>query len=237
MSIEKTLEERGQRYGEFKHHAEIAQKLQDVMRESDGWGRLAFDQKQALTVIADKIARMLNGAADYRDNWHDIVGYAKLVDDRMAKDEAEEAQPKCVSDGKECFYVNWNSPDIPKGANCVIAALKGEGEKFYAESFSAGSKYWDLNGKEYGRMIMTSDTGWILVCERPMVSATDPDEFTCHDGRDVPNISAGKLIDIKYRDGSILSHAIFSSAQYMWRWDKTGNDAVSDIIGWRLSRD
>lgn len=85
-TIETTLAERGNRYGSFKHHAEIAQKLQDVMRNEEGWERLAADQKQALTVISDKIARMLNGDSSYRDNWHDIVGYAKLVDDRMMAD-------------------------------------------------------------------------------------------------------------------------------------------------------
>lgn len=82
--IEKTLKERGNRYGSFVDHAKIAQALQDTMRGSEGWGALAADQKQALTVIADKIARMLNGQPNYRDNWHDIVGYAKLVDDRLA---------------------------------------------------------------------------------------------------------------------------------------------------------
>lgn len=87
MSIESTLEERAKRYGSFEEHAMIAQELQDVMRHQSGWNALAPDQKQALTVIADKIARMLNGDPTYRDNWHDIVGYAKLVDDRMSRDE------------------------------------------------------------------------------------------------------------------------------------------------------
>lgn len=32
--------------------------------------------------IADKIARILNGDPEYRDNWHDIAGYAKLAEDR-----------------------------------------------------------------------------------------------------------------------------------------------------------
>jgi len=87
MTIEQTLAERGERYGSFEEHAEIAQGLQELMRGTGGWKRLAADQRQALTVIADKIARMLNGQPAYRDNWHDIVGYAKLVDDRMARDE------------------------------------------------------------------------------------------------------------------------------------------------------
>lgn len=101
MKIEQTLEERGNRYGSFEHHAMIAQHLQDVMRAQAGWVELAPDQKQALTVIADKIARMLNGDPNYRDNWHDIVGYAKLVDDRMARDEDRQSctVPICFVQG------------------------------------------------------------------------------------------------------------------------------------------
>ncbi|KVE99283.1 hypothetical protein WJ03_13345 [Burkholderia vietnamiensis] len=81
--ITETLAERGARYGVFAEHAHIAQALQDAMRATGGWSKLAADQKQALTVIADKIARMLNGDPDYVDNWHDIIGYAKLVEDRL----------------------------------------------------------------------------------------------------------------------------------------------------------
>lgn len=84
--IDATLNERGGRYGSFVHHARIAQALQDVLHGEPGWTALAADQRQALTVICDKIARMLNGDPNYRDNWHDIVGYAKLVDDRMKRD-------------------------------------------------------------------------------------------------------------------------------------------------------
>lgn len=91
--LAKTLEERGSRYGDFRDHAEIAEALiQDMMYESmpsetagirEGWIRLDPYQRQALRVIADKIARILNGDPDYADNWHDIQGYAKLVEDRL----------------------------------------------------------------------------------------------------------------------------------------------------------
>ena len=87
-AIESTLAERGARYGSFKDHAAIAQDLQDDMRAAPGWNKLAPDQKQALSVIADKIARMLNGDPDYLDNWHDIIGYAKLVEDRLKLEQA-----------------------------------------------------------------------------------------------------------------------------------------------------
>lgn len=81
-----TLAERGSRYGDFTHHAEVAQRLQDVMREYPGWDQCNSVQRQALTVIADKIARILSGDPNYADNWHDIQGYAKLVEDRLPKE-------------------------------------------------------------------------------------------------------------------------------------------------------
>ncbi|GKS86490.1 hypothetical protein AVMA1855_20080 [Acidovorax sp. SUPP1855] len=83
MTIEATLSERGSRYGDFADHAAIAQQIQDVMRASAGWARLNAVQKQALTVIADKQARILSGDPNYSDNWHDMQGYAKLVEDRL----------------------------------------------------------------------------------------------------------------------------------------------------------
>jgi hypothetical protein len=49
----------------------------------DGWSQLSPVQRQALTVIADKIARILTGDPDYADNWHDIQGYARLVEERL----------------------------------------------------------------------------------------------------------------------------------------------------------
>jgi len=82
-----TLAERGSRYGSFAEHALIAQSLQSIMRGTDcvhtGWNALAPDMQQALTVIADKIARILNGDPTYLDNWHDIQGYARLVEARL----------------------------------------------------------------------------------------------------------------------------------------------------------
>lgn len=88
--IDATLAERGARYGDFSDHASVAQTLQTVMREQQsfcgrrGWEQLSADKRQALTVIADKIARILTGDPEYVDNWHDIQGYAKLVEDRCA---------------------------------------------------------------------------------------------------------------------------------------------------------
>lgn len=83
MTIKQTLKERGTRYGDFRDHAERAQAIQDAMRAAPKWDELPAIHKQALTTIADKIARILTGDPIYADNWHDIQGYAKLVEDRL----------------------------------------------------------------------------------------------------------------------------------------------------------
>lgn len=87
--ISATLAERGGRYGKFIDHSKISQGLQDVMREAPNWGKLDVDMRQALTTIVDKIARILNGDPYYSDNYHDIAGYAILVEKRLVARENE----------------------------------------------------------------------------------------------------------------------------------------------------
>lgn len=85
QSVTATLTERGKRYGTFTGHAEISQQLKAVMRsyEAKRGCDLSPDQREALEMIAHKIARVLNGDPDYADSWHDIAGYAQLVADRL----------------------------------------------------------------------------------------------------------------------------------------------------------
>ena len=82
-SISDTLAERGGRYGKFIDHSKISQGLQDAMRAAENWDKLDVDMRQALTTIADKMARILNGDPYYADSWHDISGYATLVERRL----------------------------------------------------------------------------------------------------------------------------------------------------------
>jgi len=83
MDIDKTLEERGSRYGDFKGQAELAQHIKRTFYEGRNWDNLEPDAKEALETIATKISRILYGDPEYTDNWHDIIGYAKLVEDRI----------------------------------------------------------------------------------------------------------------------------------------------------------
>lgn len=83
MNIDKTLDERGTRYGKFKDQAMICQALKEVMQMTEGWDRLAPDQAEALEMIQHKVARVLNGDCNYIENFRDIAGYATLVSKRL----------------------------------------------------------------------------------------------------------------------------------------------------------
>ena len=87
------------------------------MRRPAGWNRLAPDQKQALTTIADKIARMLNGDPNYIDNVHDIIGYARLVEKRMEADAVEAANVGT------CYYVSHTAVGNGTGSSWADACI------------------------------------------------------------------------------------------------------------------
>ena len=41
------------------------------------------DQREAMEMICQKMARIMNGDPNYSDSWHDIAGYATLVANRL----------------------------------------------------------------------------------------------------------------------------------------------------------
>lgn len=78
-----TLGARHVRYGTFMENSGTSQTLKALMRETPRWADLATDQKEALDQIASKIGRMLTGDHNYIDSWHDIAGYATLIEKRL----------------------------------------------------------------------------------------------------------------------------------------------------------
>ena len=82
--IDAVLAERERRYGKFEDHAKISQSLKATMRHANSsWDKMHPDQREALEMIAHKIARILNGDPDYADSWIDVAGYAKRVANRL----------------------------------------------------------------------------------------------------------------------------------------------------------
>ena len=83
MSINKTLEQRGERYGKFKDVAATTYALQEILRNAKNHEHMTDDQVIALDMICNKMARIVNGDPSYIDNWHDISGYATLVEQEL----------------------------------------------------------------------------------------------------------------------------------------------------------
>lgn len=80
--LNETLKERQATHGDFADNAGIAQAIKLVYTGSPAWDRLTPMMREALDMIASKQARILSGidGACHSDNWHDIAGYATLVD-------------------------------------------------------------------------------------------------------------------------------------------------------------
>lgn len=82
MSIDKTLKQRQKTHGNFDTHAQISQDLKAVLWKHD-YQNLSPSQCEALEMMMHKVARILNGNANYKDHWHDIAGYATLVENQL----------------------------------------------------------------------------------------------------------------------------------------------------------
>lgn len=84
MEIEETLKQREKQYGSFLFHAKISQDLKHIMAIQPNYAGLSAIKKEALEMIVHKIARIINGDSNLVDSWHDISGYAKLVEDHLS---------------------------------------------------------------------------------------------------------------------------------------------------------
>lgn len=78
--IDDTLDKRNDTHGDFEDVANATNAIVMAMQYSKNWDELFPVQQQALHMIAVKIARILSGCAEEPDHWHDIAGYAALVE-------------------------------------------------------------------------------------------------------------------------------------------------------------
>lgn len=81
--INETLSQRHRTYGEFTEHARITQNIKRAFSDSPNWDSLTDDKKESLEMVAHKIGRILNGDPEYKDSWHDIIGYTKLIESKL----------------------------------------------------------------------------------------------------------------------------------------------------------
>lgn len=78
-----TLAARGKHYegpGGYPEVAATVWAIKEAMQKAPNWATLTPAHKEALHMIANKAARILNGNPNHADSWHDIAGYATLAE-------------------------------------------------------------------------------------------------------------------------------------------------------------
>ena len=76
MQPDDLIAERRKTHGNFDRAAGYAQSMKFFI--STYGDHLSYAQKEALDMIATKMARILAGDASHADHWDDIAGYAML---------------------------------------------------------------------------------------------------------------------------------------------------------------
>lgn len=94
--IKALLEERGATHGHFPEVAGVAQHLKQAMRAAaplhrpygkrNVWEALPPIIREALEMMAAKMARIVCGNERHDDHWRDIQGYAQLVLDWLERE-------------------------------------------------------------------------------------------------------------------------------------------------------
>jgi small ligand-binding sensory domain FIST len=83
MTVDDTLNTRQTRYGNYRDVANTAQDLKLVLRRSKNFFNMEPYMKESLDMICNKIGRIVSGDPYYDDSWHDIAGYATLVEKQL----------------------------------------------------------------------------------------------------------------------------------------------------------
>lgn len=77
--IQKLLDKREKTHGDFRKQSRMAQGLKEWMRHSPNYSTMPQYMREALEMIATKMARIGYGDRDNVDSWRDIGGYSALV--------------------------------------------------------------------------------------------------------------------------------------------------------------
>lgn len=82
-AIEETLKTRGNVHGNFVTSAVFKDRVRSLISLTPNYDCMGPACRQAMFMIVEKMGRILYGNPVFADHWHDISGYAKLVDDAI----------------------------------------------------------------------------------------------------------------------------------------------------------
>jgi hypothetical protein len=83
VNIDDTIAERTRTHGPFADVAQVSQDMKTLLGSTQGWLRLTPIQRESMEMILHKIARILSGDPGFTEHWHDLAGYATLVEKEL----------------------------------------------------------------------------------------------------------------------------------------------------------
>lgn len=111
-NIAQTLNNREQTHGAFTHNANTSQLLKLVVRQNQRWHQLPDTHRESIEMILHKVSRAINGDHKNADTFHDIAGYATLVErELVTMDSIEEEDNDVFTDGQDSRLGNGPQPD------------------------------------------------------------------------------------------------------------------------------
>ena len=153
MNVDDTIKGRDASYGPFAKQAGMAQTLKAIMRTARGWDNLDSDMKEALDMIAAKMSRVLIGDSKVADSWHDIAGYARLVELRLQNVAQSGNVPEGVNDygqaNRENTQCHSRQGFCPGGPTLPDRGQEPRQERF-GESFGQWIACGESNGSGQG---------------------------------------------------------------------------------------
>ena len=81
--VDETLKDRNGVHGLWSANAEVSERIKKALRGGTYWETMLPSQREALDLIAVKMSRIVTGNPNYSDHWHDIQGYARLVEKEL----------------------------------------------------------------------------------------------------------------------------------------------------------
>lgn len=118
-TVEKTLKERSKTHGDFEEQAKLSQALKSAFTLFST-KPLSNTQKEAVSMILHKLARIGTGNPNFVDSWRDISGYATLVMQELIDEGALDVKQEYI----EARQDYKKSSETPEGRKEIEEALR-----------------------------------------------------------------------------------------------------------------
>jgi hypothetical protein len=91
MELKETLNERGSRYGSYSDVIEARSRIMEILTQHNERSGLELLNNKFYIAMNDIVLKLVRASAspNYKDSWHDIQGYAHLIETELCENETK----------------------------------------------------------------------------------------------------------------------------------------------------